>query len=418
MKARPSLLEVYLDAESAGTGPVRIGTLNEDRGSIRFEYDREWVENKAAFQIDPSLALGEGVFHPRPEVGNFGVFLDSSPDRWGQTLMRRREALEARDEERKPRQLYGWDFLIGVQDATRQGALRFREPGKETYLDAHPLPAPPITSLRELEAIAFELSAKKIDDLDKLRKWLSVLVAPGASLGGARPKANFVLENGELWIAKFPAHDDYRDIGAWESVMHQLAQGCGVEVSQARLFSLDSEYHTFATRRFDRYNNRRRHYCSAMTMLAKQDGENSSYLELAEFLQRSGDRGHVDSDLRQLFTRVIFGIAAGHRDDHLRNHGFVMGAEGWRLSPAFDLNPIIDKAEHVLAIDDSSHDPDISIAVSTHSFYRLNSTEANAIVRETLEVVANWKALASREGISAADIEITGAAFTGAGRGQ
>lgn len=415
MKAIPSSLEVYLDTEHVGANEVRVGVLNADRGSIRFEYDRQWIGNKAAFQLDPSLSLGEGVFHPRPEVGNFGVFLDSSPDRWGQTLMRRREALEARDEGRKPRHLHAWDFLIGVQDATRQGALRFREPGSNVYLDSHPLPAPPIADLRELEAIAFELSARKIDDLGQLRKWLSVLVAPGASLGGARPKANFVMEAGELWMAKFPARDDDRDIGAWESVMHKLAQGCGIEVPEARLLHFGSGFHTFVTRRFDRINNRRRHYCSAMTMLGKHDGEGGSYLELAEFLQRAGDRGHVEPDLGQLFRRVVFGIATGHRDDHLRNHGFVMGAEGWRLSPAFDLNPVIDKAEHVLAIDDSSHLPDLSTALSTHRFYRLTRAEADSIVREAVAVVSGWKALAAREGISAGDVAITATAFAEAG---
>lgn len=411
MTRRPSSLEVFLDTERVGDGPVRIGMLSEDRGSIRFEYDRQWIENKAAFQIDPRLSLDHGVFHPHPEVGNFGAFLDSSPDRWGQTLMRRREALEARDEGRQPRPLHAWDFLIGVQDQTRQGALRFREPGTETYLAAHPLPAPPVTSLRELEAVAYELSAKKIDDLEKLRKWLSVLVAPGASLGGARPKANFTLEAGELWIAKFPARDDDRDIGGWEFVLHQLAQRSGIQVSPARSMRLHSDHHTFVTQRFDRANHRRRHYCSAMTLLSKQDGDDGSYLEIAEFIQRAGDRGHVEPDLRQLFARVIFNIATGHRDDHLRNHGFVMGDVGWRLSPAFDLNPVIDRAEHVLAIDDASHAPDLAAAIATHAFYRLNSTDANAIVKATIKAVSGWKALAEREGISAADRDLMEAAF-------
>jgi serine/threonine-protein kinase HipA len=253
--------------------------------------------------------------------------------------MKRREALQAKDEKRAARTLYAWDFLIGVQDFTRQGALRFRRSGTEPFLGNEMMAAPPVTTLRELEAVATQLSSKRIDDLDALRKWLAVLVAPGASLGGARPKANFTEADGSLWIAKFPARDDERDIGAWELVVCKLARQAGVDVPAARLLRLNHAFHTFCVQRFDRRGAARRFYASAMTLLRKDHSEGTSYLELAQFLRTHGDGAHAGADLEQLFRRVAFNVAVGNRDDHLRNHGFVLGVAGWRLAPAFDVNP-------------------------------------------------------------------------------
>ncbi|HSI57753.1 MAG TPA: HipA domain-containing protein [Ideonella sp.] len=321
-------LEVWLDSDIAPM--CRVGTLAHDRGQVRFHYDSGWLKGAAAFALDPDLSLGRQPFFPKAELGNFGVFLDSSPDRWGQTLMKRREALLAKDEARPPRTLYAWDFLIGVQDATRQGALRFRLEGGEQFLGAEKMAAPPVTSLRELEAVALELTGKNIQDLDALRRWLAVLVAPGASLGGARPKANFTELDGSLWMAKFPARDDDRDVGAWEHVLHSLARRALIDMPEARIARLNSPFHTFCVRRFDRHEGRRRFYASAMTLLRKEHSEGTSYLELAQFLRQGGDPGQVKADLEQLFRRVAFNVAVGNRDDHLRNHGFVLHAGGWR----------------------------------------------------------------------------------------
>ena len=180
-----------------------------------------------------------------------------------------------------------------------------------------------------------------------------MLVAPGASLGGARPKANFADSDGSLWIGKFPARDDDRDVAAWEFVAHTLAGQAGVEVPPARLVRLNNAFHTFCVQRFDRVGNVRRFYASAMTLLRKEHSEGTSYLELAQFLRDAGDAQHVSTDLAQLFRRVAFNVAIGNRDDHLRNHGFLLGQTGWRLAPAFDVNPNVDKADHVLNIDDT-----------------------------------------------------------------
>jgi serine/threonine-protein kinase HipA len=389
-----------------------VGTLEHDRGQIRFRYNRDWLKDSKAFALDPDLSLDDQPFFPKPDLGNFGIFLDSSPDRWGQTLMKRREALQAKDEKRPARTLYAWDFLIGVQDLTRQGALRFRIKDTDQFLDNDQLAAPPIATLRELEAVAYQLSNHRIDDLDALRQWLAVLVAPGASLGGARPKANFTEADGSLWIGKFPARNDDRDAGAWEFVTHTLAKQAGIEVPAAKLIRLNSDFHTFCVQRFDRGNGQRKFYASAMTLLRKEQSEGSSYLELAHFLRAQGDGISTAADLAQLFRRVAFNVAVGNRDDHLRNHGFVLASTGWRLAPAFDVNPNIDKSEHVLNIDDTDNRPSLNTVLSTAEFYGLTSVQAKQTIDEVLEATSNWRETARKVGIPKADIELTASAFT------
>jgi len=405
-----NILEVWLDSDLAPA--CLVGTLAHDRGQVRFHYDRNWLGQARAFTLDPDLSLDDQPFFPKPELGNFGVFLDSSPDRWGQTLMKRREALQAKDEKRTARTLYAWDFLIGVQDFTRQGALRFRLAGTEAFLDDEKMAAPPVTTLRELEAVAYQLSNRRIDDLDALRKWLAVLVAPGASLGGARPKANFTEADGSLWIGKFPARDDDRDVGAWEYVVHGLATTAGIDVPPASLVRLNNDFHTFCIQRFDRVKGARRFYASAMTLLRKEHSEGSSYLELAQFLRSNGDGARAGADLEQLFRRVAFNVTVGNRDDHLRNHGFVLGTNGWQLAPAFDVNPNIDKAEHVLNIDDADSRPSLQTVLSTAPFYGLAADQALQVVEEVAAAVDNWRDAARKAGIAAADVELTTGAFS------
>lgn len=220
-------VDVWLDADFLER--TRVGTLSHDRGTLRFAYDRGWLKSPQAFALDPDLSLGDGRYFPNPEAGSFRVFDDSAPDRWGQTLMKRREALAAKDEGRKARTLCAWDFLLGVEDVSRQGALRYRRQGEEAFLAHETLTVPPVASLRDFEIVAREITAKRIDDLEALRQWLKVLVAPGASLGGARPKASFTEANGSLWIAKFPACDDIRDVGAWEALAQRIAARAGIE---------------------------------------------------------------------------------------------------------------------------------------------------------------------------------------------
>ena len=403
-------LEVWLDSDLGP--PSRVGSLAHDRGQVRFRYERAWLQDARAFALDPDLSLDDAPFFPKPELGNFGIFLDSSPDRWGQTLMKRREALQAKDERRSPRTLYAWDFLVGVQDVTRQGALRFRVADTREFLGNEPMAAPPVTTLRELESVAFQLSGRRIDDVDAVRRWLAVLVAPGASLGGARPKANFTEADGSLWIGKFPARDDDRDIGAWEYVVHGLAFKAGIDVPDAKLVRLNNAHHTYCVKRFDRADGARRFYASAMTLLRKAHSEGTSYLELAQFLRAAGDGARTGTDLEQLFRRVAFNVAVGNRDDHLRNHGFVLGPHGWRLAPAFDVNPDIDKAEHVLNIDDSDNRPSLATVLTTAGFYGLSPELGRHIVEEVAAAVDGWQEAARRAGIARGDVELSQGAFS------
>ena len=284
--------------------------------------------------------------------------------------------------------------------------------GTNEFLGNEKMAAPPVTTLREMEAVAYQLSSRRIDDLDALRKWLAVLVAPGASLGGARPKANFTEADGSLWIGKFPARDDDRDVGAWEYVVHGLALAAGVDVPAASLVRLNDEFRTFCVQRFDRDKGKRRFYASAMTLLRKEQSEGTSYLELAQWLRSSGDGAQVGADLKQLFRRVAFNVAVGNRDDHLRNHGFVLGANGWRLAPAFDVNPNIDKAEHVLNIDDADNRPSLETVLSTAQFYGLSPDQAQQVVDEVAFAVDGWPDAARKAGITRADVELTSAAFS------
>ncbi len=405
-----NILEVWIDSNITGD-LQRIGTLYHEHGHLRFEYLHEWLNHPGCFNIDPDLSLDKGVFHPRPDIGSFGMLLDSSPDRWGQTLMKRREVQEAKDEKRKPRTLYAWDYLIGVQDQTRQGALRFKYEGTDVFLDDHQLPAPPICQLRELEDIAFKLSNKRIDDLDKLKRWLSVLVAPGSSLGGARPKANFTDNDGSLWIAKFPSKDDDIDIAAWEMLVHDMADEAHIDVPSAKLLKFDNCYHTFCVKRFDRQGDRRVLYASAMTILGATESEGWSYLDLAQIIQNQGDPFFIKDDLAQLFYRVIFNVAIGNRDDHLRNHGFVLNEKGWRLSKAFDVNPNIDKVNHVLNLNESDNTPSIQTVIETASYYDINDSRADEIANKIISIVDQWHIKARKMGIAMADIHIMEPAF-------
>jgi serine/threonine-protein kinase HipA len=244
------------------------------------------------------------------------------------------------------------------------------------------------------------------------------LVAPGASLGGARPKASFTETNGSLWIAKFPARDDTRDVGAWEALAQHLAAQAGIEVPASELRRLSGEYHTFCVQRFDRSGARRRFYASAMALLRKDQSEGTSYLELAEFLHARGAKDHIASDLEQLFRRVVFNVAIGNRDDHLRNHGFLLTPTGWRLAPAFDLNPNTDRAEHVLNLDETDNRPSLATVIETSEWYVESKDRGRAIAAEVLNETRHWRRAAQALRIARADIELTATAFAESDFGQ
>lgn len=411
----PEGLEVWLDDALAGE-LTHMGRLyRAGQHTVRFEYSPEWLAHPLAFALDPELTLADGSFYPKDS--NFGIFMDSCPDRWGQVLMKRRELVEAKQEGRARRELTNWDFFLGVQDITRMGALRFSplQPDRQLKKGERPLfaapeclanqalSAPALTHLGELQNVALELTRKKVDDLNLLQQWLRVLVAPGASLGGARPKANLQDGLGRLWIAKFPAADDEHDWALREKLLHELAADYKLDISPAKLERIGHNYHTFVTLRFDRHEGRRRFFTSAMSLLGKTDKEEASYLELAEFLSTRGVEGHIDADLRELFRRVLFNVATANRDDHLRNHGFIWRPGGWRLAPAYDMNPSTKKDEHVLALDDSSTEPDFDTVLATAELYRLSQADALAELARLRAVISTWEQRAKTLGLSAED---------------
>lgn len=383
------------------------------RADISFEYAADWIAEPAAFSIDPSLNLVPGE-QRRVDAELHGIFSDAAPDSWGRRILQRREALLARDEARPARTLDEWDLLVGVSDATRMGALRFARTSDGVFLDDQPLAVPPLATLRALETIARRLDADAQGSDAEVRMWLRRLVAPGASLGGARPKVTFVDANDSLWIAKFPAANDTRDMGAWEYVQTRLAGHAGIRVPAIKLLALGPRYHTFAAERFDRDGIHRRLFASAMTLLEERDHTSGGdYLGLAEAIERYGnpDRTRIAEDLAELFRRVVFNVVAGHRDDHLRNHGFLHDGAGWRLAPAFDVNPIPDKIEHELSFDGSAHVLDPDGVRATARYYRLGDAEARRIVDEVHSAVTRWREEARAAGLGRDEIDLMAAAY-------
>lgn len=411
----PERVAVFLDA--AELGPKRrVGVLRQvgrrPNAPVMFAYDQDWVEDPSFFLLDPSHGP-HSAEQISPDGALAGIFSDTSPDRWGRMLLERREAEQAVVEGRGPRALGEWEFLLGVNDPLRMGALRFAVDDQAPLLDSGPAAVPPAAELRELEAAAREIEHPSADrHRPDLRAAIALLLAPGSPLGGARPKTSF-LDDGALWLAKFPSRNDRRDVGAWEFVLNELARRAGIAVPQTRLLRLGNAYHTFAAKRFDRAGEDRRLFASAMTMTGKRDRDPASYIEIAEAISDNGAPGRIASDLAQLFRREIFNILVGHRDDHLRNHGFLRDIDGWRLSPAYDLNPVPDLAEHELAIGIDSHAPSVELAVEeTAPFCRLRPDQAEQVVAEVRSAIVGWQDLASNLGLPDHEIDLVQPAFT------
>lgn len=394
--------------------PVLVGTLRADqvRGGehFSFAYDEQWLSSPYVQQIDPDLHLYQGTQHSGQNQ-NFRIFLDSCPDRWGRMLMQRREAALAKKENRRPKRLQESDYLLGVHDMHRMGALRFKLTPDGDFPDNNKrLAAPPISSLRELEFAAGQIEQNaNADDPEHLR-WLHMLMAPGSSLGGARPKACVIDEQGCYWIAKFPSRYDNHDQAVWEMVAHRLALKAGLEMAPCRIERFHSTYHTFLTRRFDRVSGKRLHFSSAMTQLEYYDGEEgASYLEIAQFLMSYG--AQTKADLAQLWRRIVFNMAISNTDDHLRNHGFIFTSQGWRLSPAYDLNPVPDAYGLHLNVDDVDNQLDFNLALSVIDYFQLTDREAQAILVEVFDSVKAWEDVARDLGVNSDEVAMMEPAF-------
>lgn len=408
-------MEVYVFADWEDFAePTLVGTLRssviKNKEHFGFSYDEAWLRSPFAQKIDPDLNLYSGEQHSE-DAKNFRTFLDSCPDRWGRLLMKRREAIIARQQERRPKVLNEVDYLLGVHDRYRLGALRFKKDLNGPFLDDdEKLAAPPISALRDLEYAAQQVEDNSNVDDPEYLKWLTMLMSPGSSLGGARPKASVVDENEHLWIAKFPSrHDDY-DIAAWEFVACQLALGAGVQMAECRIDKFNSHHHTFLTKRFDRAPESRLHFTSAMTQLGYYDGDyGASYLELAQFLTNHGS--NTKQDLAQLWRRIVFNIAVSNTDDHLRNHGFIYQNGGWNISPAYDINPVTPANGLHLNISDSDNSLDYDLAMEVIGFFQLNRSDAQAIKDEVLSSVNNWAQVAAKINLSRSEQQLMAPAF-------
>ena len=392
-----------------------IGVLTahaaKGRKAFSFEYSKDWINSKQRMLLDPDIQFYSGPQFPNNKE-NFGIFLDSMPDTWGRTFMKRRAAQEATEKGEKAKTLYEIDSLLGVQDESRMGALRFKTDPDGPFLDNnHHSPTPPWSSVRELQEAAKNIENET--DIDAVKKWLAILIAPGSSLGGARPKANIIDEHKNLWVAKIPAKNETTDKAAWEYLACQLALRSGISISECKIQKIIGHYHTFFTKRFDREKEQRIHFASAMTMTGNTEDtirdNPASYLELAEFIQNHGTQ--VDANLEQLWRRIVFNIAISNTDDHLRNHGFILTDKGWVLSPAYDINPSIDKDGLALNIDMYDNALDYDLAKSVGEFFRLNNSKMERIIEEVLSVVSTWKKVAQSIGISNAEQNLMAKAF-------
>ncbi|MFK5982218.1 MAG: HipA domain-containing protein [Flavobacteriaceae bacterium] len=396
--------DIYVYADWKGLdGPLQIGILSahfaKAKKAFSFEYNKEWLEKGLYQLLDPDIGFYSGPQYPTDKE-NFGIFLDSMPDTWGKTLMKRREAQDARTRGEKARTLYEIDYLLGVYDESRMGALRFRTDPDGPFLDNDDKsPTPPWSSLGDLQEAVKHL--ENDTESDAIRQWIAILIAPGSSLGGARPKANILGKDKDLWIAKFPSKTDTVDKAAWEFLTYNLAVACGIEMAESKIERISGAYHTFLTKRFDRENGNRIHFASAMTMTGNTEESlkttTPSYLDIVDVIETYGT--NVDENLQQLWRRIVFNIAVSNTDDHLRNHGLILNEKGWELSPAYDLNPSTEKDGLALNIDMDDNSLNFDLAKSVGEFFRLSESEMETIIEEVLTVVSDWKSVAKQIGI-------------------
>ena len=393
-------------------GILYVNSL-KDGESYSFEYDREWLKKTSLkITLDPELMPYSGRQYPFGKA-IFGLFSDSSPDRWGRVLMNKRERILAGKEGRKPAKLYDSDYLQGVYDETRLGGIRFKtEPNGAFLSDDKETAAPPWASLRTLEEASRNFEN---EDTALSEKWLNQLIRPGSSLGGARPKATVIDPNEQLWIAKFPSKNDENDTGAWEMVTHDLAELCGLHVPEAKLEKFSNLGSTYLVKRFDRILSKRIHFASAMTLLGKTDGasaaDGTSYLDIADFMKSYG--AQPKQDLVELWKRIVFNMAVSNTDDHLRNHAFIFTENGWELSPLYDVNPIPYGDELSLNVDEEDNSINIDLAIEASVRFGISETDATTYAKDILTIVKeNWEKRATALGLSRRLIEEMRPAFS------
>lgn len=386
-------------------------TMDSIRGgeTYGFKYDAGWLSRHADILLSEDINNYVGAQYTLPGKDIFGCFSDSLPDRWGRTLVLRREQILAEEEKRPVRRLTSMDYLLGIDDYSRMGGFRFQEYDSGTFINAaNDLQIPPITSIRALIAASQEIELCEERNLLPEKRWILQLVHPGTSLGGARPKASVVDENKQLYVAKFPSRKDSYDVGLWEHFAHIMAKTAGICCAETRVITAGNHYHTLLSKRFDRTSSGKRvHFASAMTMLGLTDGQNAStgngYLDIVDFIIRSCC--DVEKNLQELFRRVAFNIAIGNSDDHFRNHGFLLSSKGWTLSPAYDLNPTLSR-EQSLLINAYSATSNLDILLESCNEYMLIESTAKQIIGEVKTAMTAWKQVATAIGLPQAEQNI------------
>ena len=393
--------------------PMLVGELSYEslRGtdSYGFRFDEEWLRTQGSLFLSADLNNYSGVQYTTGGSDIFGCFSDALPDRWGRTLLNRREQILAQEEKRPLRRLTSFDYLLGIDDYSRMGGFRFKESADTEFINSTPsLRIPPLTDIRELEAASKEIEQSEERNELPDKRWIAQLIQPGTSLGGARPKASVADTDGSLCIAKFPSRKDDYDTELWEHFCHLLAKRAGITVADTRVLQTSETYHTLISRRFDRTEQGRRiHFASAMTLLGLHDGDNAmngyGYLSIVDFIVRHC--ADVEHNLRELYRRVAFNICIGNSDDHFRNHGFLLTPKGWTLSPAYDINPTLSKYQSLL-LTATSNVADLSLLRDAAEDYMLSKEAASNIISEVCDALKDWHPLAAQLGVSKREIAV------------
>lgn len=381
--------------------PELVGELCYEKlrgsDSYAFQYEEHWLKGHAEVKLSEDINNYPGMQYTQPGQDVFGCFSDALPDRWGRTMLKRREQILASEEKRAVRSLSSFDYLMGIDDFSRMGGFRFKKELEGEFINVSAsLKIPPLTELKDLLHASREIEKSEEANVLPEKKWIAQLIQPGSSLGGARPKASVLDEKGNLCIAKFPSRKDDYDAGLWEHFSHLLAQKAGIEVAQTKVLGGLGKYHTFLSRRFDRKDEAKRvHFASSMSLLGLKDGDNAQggygYLDMVDFiLQGCCD---VEQNLQELYRRVAFNMCIGNSDDHFRNHGFLLTQKGWTLSPAYDMNPTLNEYQSLL-VNESSNKADISVLLDSCESYLIKKEIAANIIQEVQTAVSGWESLA------------------------
>ena len=381
--------------------PELVGELCYEklRGSesYAFRFDDNWLKFHAGIKLSEDINNYPGLQYTQPGNDIFGCFSDALPDRWGRTLLKRREQIQASEEKRAVRNLSSFDYLMGIDDYSRMGGFRLKRELDGDFINVSPsLKIPPLTELRQLVLASQEVEKSEENDVLPEKKWIAQLIQPGTSLGGARPKAGVLDDSGNLCIAKFPSRKDDYDTGLWEHFSHLLARKAGINAAQTKVLGGLGKYHTLLSKRFDRSDEGKRiHFASSMSLIGLRDGDNAQggygYLNIVDFILQSCC--DVEKNLQELYRRVAFNICIGNSDDHFRNHGFLLTPRGWTLSPAYDMNPTLNEYQSLL-INESSNKADIRTLLESCESYMIKKEVAENIIRQVQAAVAGWENLA------------------------